>query len=374
MPIPILQTGTQVFSEIGCASFTGEIVTQLEKKALIITESIHHESKLIEKIREVLSLHNVDCILFDEINPQSDSQTVQNSINLAMGSKPPLIIGMGGVKALSIAKHTAAVLGNQQTEEGISHYLPHKQVIYGEIPTTFNHPLLFSNKYFIWDEDEKKMSITQIEKSTHFAILDPNLAIPLSDKFKITTLLHMIMFNLEGSISSKNNYFSKENFYKSGKMILNLMESIKADFKDKNLLFQCVQSGFYTSLGISTTLLGIGGIASNLLGAYLKVPMSWIGTILIQPLIQYYWEKNQDLLKPYLMDIFEVEDDSSRQLLMDFVEKEIGSNQLPTRLSDISDQIPSLVDISEEIAHGYFNIHHETIDKKEIQDILKSVL
>ncbi len=85
----------------------GSTVSELGERVLIVTEAILYEPKIIEKVSNLLGKRGIQYIIFDEIVPNATSSSVDAGVSLARGSHADLIIGLGGIKTLSIAKSIA---------------------------------------------------------------------------------------------------------------------------------------------------------------------------------------------------------------------------------------------------------------------------
>ena len=201
----------------------GKVISNLGKHVLIVTESILYEKKTIERVTNLLSQKNIECIIYDEIVPNAVSSSIDRGVKIARGAKIDVIIGLGGLKTLSIAKCIAMVTpGNKEMDDFLTNDLPDGEPIpFISIPTTCRDPFMLTNEYFVIDARDRtgKIGYTQ-ENITKYAIIDPKLSSSLPMKYTATTIMDTLSSAIEGHISKKTNFLSDTFLVKSGTEVL----------------------------------------------------------------------------------------------------------------------------------------------------------
>ena len=99
-----LSIAPKIYFSIGALNKLGKIVSENGERALIVTEAILYEHKVIDRIKENFDKKGIAYIVYDEVIPNSTSQVVEDGIKIARGAHIDTVIGIGGIKTLSIAK------------------------------------------------------------------------------------------------------------------------------------------------------------------------------------------------------------------------------------------------------------------------------
>ena len=87
----------------------GQIARDIGTRALIVSESVLHEGQHISRVVEILKRSGVETMIYDELMPGSPASTVDDIASLARASKAQSVIGLGGMRVLSIARCVANV-------------------------------------------------------------------------------------------------------------------------------------------------------------------------------------------------------------------------------------------------------------------------
>ncbi|HQG40936.1 MAG TPA: iron-containing alcohol dehydrogenase, partial [Spirochaetales bacterium] len=175
-------------------------------RALLIADPNLAELEILEKIQATLQGRSIETILFDELGKTADVQTVENGTELARGSRAPLVIAIGGIRALHCAKAVACLApgtrsalswidGEPITEEPLRLIL---------MPTTLRDPFLLSGECILTDSRNSAAVHVVAAKGIEKAIIiDPNLSQKMSQKMKAASILDGMMSVAEGLVSTK---------------------------------------------------------------------------------------------------------------------------------------------------------------------------
>jgi alcohol dehydrogenase class IV len=85
------------------------VVSQYGERVLLVTEAILYEGKVIDRIQGLFEKKGIQYIVFDEVVPHATSKVVDEGVNLARSARAEIIVGLGGVRTLSVAKCVAMV-------------------------------------------------------------------------------------------------------------------------------------------------------------------------------------------------------------------------------------------------------------------------
>ena len=131
----------------------GLIVAPYGERVLLITEEILSDGKIPELIQKLLIKRGIECIIFDEIGTESTTSEAEKAIVIAKGSHTQIVIGLGGIRVLSIAKCVAGFPSITSLTDDHHEDVPagNDLLHYIEIPTTCRNPFMLKDEALIID-------------------------------------------------------------------------------------------------------------------------------------------------------------------------------------------------------------------------------
>src|SRR5690349_1846272 len=227
MPDILFHIPTRVVFGLDTLNRIGQMVSELGERAFLVTEAILYEGKVIGKVQEILDKKGVPYIVFDEVVPNATSRTVDDGVTLARGSHADVVIGLGGVRTLSIAKciaMTATATGDM--DDFLSGVQPQNQPLaYIEVPTTCRDPFLFGDEYLLVDGRDRTGRIGRTQKGiTRAVLIDPKLSLTLPAKYTATTIMDTLLGCIEGFLSARANFLSDTYFMRAIEMLGGLIK------------------------------------------------------------------------------------------------------------------------------------------------------
>ncbi len=332
-----LHTPTKTVIGTGSINRIGLLAAERGNRALVVTESVLEEWGLIDRIKRVLFNAGVKSIIFNEINDNTTSRAVDRAVEMVKKSRAQLVIGFGGVHALSIAKCAAGLTSGTQTIDGVlsgGNFGP-AGVPYIAVPSTCRDPFLFTDRCFIVDARDRSAKVLPTGRFTDAAVLDPELTLSLSSKFTATTLLDTLLLAVEGFVSKRSSFISDRLLLQVCKPIIYMMKSAVLEPKDIGHREKAMQYGFFTALGLAASSYGLGSAVSLVLGGRFSIPHSWISAILLPHILE--WANTVAPDKVFQL-VESVQEDrlgsplQSSEELIDFTRYTIASMRLPMRL------------------------------------------
>jgi alcohol dehydrogenase class IV len=268
----------------------GNLVSEFGEKAVIVTEGILHESGIIKRLIEIMEKKGCQTIVFDEVIPNAGSKIVDLGVDLARSSYADVIIGLGGVRALSIAKAIAMLTANKGT---INDYLDGSMqtsdsLPYIEIPSTPRNPFMFRDEFWITDSRNNSSKIIKIRKgTTKYILFDPMITTTLRPRFTASTIIDSFANSIEGYISTKANFLSDTIFLKSldlfNKNIFNAVNTPDDIFSRANLSL----GGLFSSIGLNMSSTGITAALSYVLSSKFKIHKSFASSVLLPHVMDF---------------------------------------------------------------------------------------
>ena len=98
---------TAILFGAGAASKTGEEAAKLGHKAMIVTYPDIRRIGLLDKVLRDLKENKMDAIVFEKVEPNPRSKTIDEGAAIARQEKTDLVIGLGGGSAMDAAKGIA---------------------------------------------------------------------------------------------------------------------------------------------------------------------------------------------------------------------------------------------------------------------------
>ncbi|MEW5813922.1 MAG: iron-containing alcohol dehydrogenase [Spirochaetota bacterium] len=267
----------------------GTVVAGKGKRAMLITEDILNEWDTVRHVQELLDKKGVACIVFDEVGTNSTSTVIDAALPIARGAQVHLIIGMGGVRALSLAKCIAKIIhGTRDIDEYISGALfPDTFLPYIEVPTTCRNPFMLTDSVLIIDGRDRTAHLLSTGSPADTIVFDPLLSMTLSDKYTAATMLDTFLYAVEGFFSRKSTFLSDLLFLKAAKILLENVVPASKNSEDKDVRVQASQAGLLTSVGLTVSGLGFGTMLSHVLSGKLMLPQSSAASILLPHILDW---------------------------------------------------------------------------------------
>ncbi len=329
------------------------VVSRYGDRVLIVTEAILYERNTIEKILELLEKKNISYIVYDEVVPNATSSAVEEALLLARGSQAQVVIGMGGVRALSTAKCVAMAAGARaEIDDYLSGGPPQgTPLTYIEIPTTSRNPFMYQDSCLIVDARDRSAKILATQPDiTKAVLIDPKLTLSLPPKYTAAILLETFMTAFEGYISTKNNVLTETLFLKAIEHVTETLPQIVQNPEDIKLRIAAATAGFITGLGLSMSRQGLGSALVYALNARLMVPKSWVAAILLPHVLEFFInassEKIMRLARILGEDVTGISSVDASKMAIEAVQRLTGGLDFQARLRDFNLKLDGVIEIA----------------------------
>jgi alcohol dehydrogenase class IV len=356
------------------------VVSQYGERVLLVTEAILYEGKVIDRIQGLFEKKGIQYIVFDEVVPHATSKVVDEGVNLARSSRAEIIVGLGGVRTLSVAKCIAMVSpGEVEMDEYLSGVQPSGQPLaYISIPTTCRDPFLLVDEYLLADGRDRTAKIGRTQKRINKAVIvDPKLTITLPPKYTATTLMDTLLVSVEGYLSSRSSFLSDTFFMRACELIGRIIHPLISQPDDLRVRMNASMAGLLASLGLTISKSGVGTALAYSINGSFMVPKSWVSSIMLPHVIEFYSGIASEKLTAvarYLGE--EVDEEAPVQgaaRAVEAVRRIIGSLGLPTRLRDFDLNLDDMVDIAG-IARNFdmMNYLPRSISAEDLYELIKA--
>ncbi|HOT59860.1 MAG TPA: iron-containing alcohol dehydrogenase [Spirochaetales bacterium] len=350
-------------------------------RALLIADPNLAELEILEKIQATLQGRSIETILFDELGKTADVQTVENGTELARGSRAPLVIAIGGIRALHCAKAVACLApgtrsalswidGEPITEEPLRLIL---------MPTTLRDPFLLSGECILTDSRNSAAVHVVAAKGIEKAIIiDPNLSQKMSQKMKAASILDGMMSVAEGLVSTKANFYADLLLNKAMVLYVEALNTIIERPDDPTGLESACNAQFLAALGLATTSPGLGTALTYAINSRWQIPKANIATVvlpyLLEELATIQVEKIAHLHFLFGEEKREETADQKAAFVIESLRTVLGVLKIPSRLKDFELNLEYLVQTAEFArAMSFLSFHPRNITVDEIFDFIKKI-
>jgi len=369
-----LKFGVDVVNRIGNLS------AEFGQKVILVTEGILHESGTINRIVEIIERKGCQVIIFDEVVPNAASDLVDYGTELARNSYVDVVIGMGGIRTLSIAKAIAAMATNTGF---ISDHFTKKAFAkpplpYIEIPSTPRNPFMFKDELWLVNAQNRDSVIVNVnEGTTKYVLFDPMITTTLPIRFTATTVMYSLANAIEGYISTKSNFLSDTLFLKAIDLLnSNLFQAVNIP-DDINSRANLGLGGLLSCLGLSMSSTGITSAVSYILSSKFKIHKSLSASVIIPHVLDY----NITAVPVKMVKIAEALGENTSGLstveaaikAVEKLRKMIIQLQLPVRLEEFDLKKDDLIIIADDARKlEMFNYIPRSCSSEELYEILLS--
>jgi alcohol dehydrogenase class IV len=380
MPDVLFHIPTRVIYGLDTINRIGQLATEYGDRAFLVTEAILYEGKVINKVQEILDKKGVQHIVFDEVVPNATSKTVDDGVTLARGAHANVVIGLGGVRTLSIAKCIAMTAPSENDMDdflsGVQPQVP--PLAYIEVPTTCRNPFQFVDEYLMVDGRDRAGKIGRTQKGiTKAALIDPKLSISLPAKYTATTIMDTLLGCIEGYLSAKANFLSDTYLARAMEMLGGLIKEGIQNVDDIRMRMNASIAGLLMSLGLSTSRLGIGSALAFAINARFMAPKSWVSTILLPYVLEFAVNMRGDRIAQIARFLGEdVTDTTSVEAptrAIDAVRRIISSLGLPTRLREFDLSLDEMIEVAGTArSFDMMNYLPRVVSTEDIYEMIKS--
>lgn len=372
---------TRILFGLDVLNRIGRIAAGLGSRAMLVADTLLIDEKVDGTIHDYLARQGVDLIVFGEVGPGATSAVVERAIELSKAGRCDLVIGMGGIRSLSFAKCVARMsvvdasfddyfAGPASLEE------PIRALPYIEIPTTCRSPFMLTDECLIVDARNRRSSIVNVGKRADCALIDPVLALTLSEKYTVSTLLDTLLSAIEAYFSRKSTFLSDTLSLRAIGTITSMMDDLASHSDDRNLRFRASQAGLLVAMGLTMTTQGVGTALAYASSGKEMVPKSMVAAVMLPYILErgmLSQPKKVDRIGTVLgEEIYGKPLKDFSVQVVDAVRQRMGLLQTPMRLKDLGVSADNLVEIAS-IAHAMpmASFLAEPMDQEAIYGLLR---
>jgi len=351
-----------------------------EGRVLLIVDPLLYETKTIDRVRSLLEDRGLQILVFDEIPERATSRNAEDALRIARGSKSPLVIGLGGIKTLMLARAAASIAPCRQDLDAVldgaqagPSYLP---LI--EIPTSFRHGFLTEECFFLPDARDGRVRLVRSVGAAPSAVLvDPNLSAGHSPKVAASCLIDGLMGAIESYVSSKSSFLSDLVLEKAVSSLASSLNQLIARPDDPTARTEAWKGSFLASLGQGMSAPGIGTAVALAANAKWGVPKASLAAILLPYSIEFAAKSRLEkvaALCPLLgEDSSGYTPSEAAAKTTEWLRTKLGVLRIPSRLKDFDLSLDRLVETARDARELDFVNHlPRAVSVDDVFDFMKT--
>jgi len=346
------------------------------ERVLLIADSVHKSTGTLEHVKGILEKNRLKVLVYGDVNSSASTFSIDEAVSIARSSHAQVIIGLGGVRALSFAKAVSVVAADEGNiddffTDRINRRITIPLVL---VPTSIHDPFLLTESCFITESRQRTSSICHLPPgSTKQIIVDPTLTISLPAKYSLLALMEILLSSIEAFIGMKSSFLVETSALDAINKIISNISAISENQGDLNLRKIACEAAVNSAMALSMTGPLPGLMLSYTTGSYFKIPRSSVSSILYPYIFDSPLYNNSDKLN-------EVADVLKRGLqwetlgandgLSSILRSMIAKFKLPVRLGDLKIDADEL-SICSDIAGTIIMKSQNTISADSLFEILR---
>ncbi|MDC7124786.1 MAG: iron-containing alcohol dehydrogenase [Spirochaetales bacterium] len=330
------------------------------KRALIVTEANVSDAGIPKRIIKILESKGVSAIVYNNIGPGTTIEAIDEAATLAKIGKAQLVIGVGGLKTMSIARGVALLTASELTSlEFIDGGHPHKVLPMLSVPTASRDPFLFKDKIMLIDNRNRSCRLHSTSDNFPAAVFfEPGLSESIPSETFSFVVMETLMHAIEGYMSTKSNFLSESLFLKAISSVVTTSRQMTDDSADPEIHERASKAGFVTALGLSMAGPGFGTALSMIISAKIKAPRVLISAIVLPVVLEYGIRVCPEKIARIAPILGEVQDElpilARAEKVVEIIRHRIGLKRVQLRLSEFGLKVDDLPSVAEAVRNFDF--------------------
>ncbi|SIQ73617.1 alcohol dehydrogenase [Alkalispirochaeta americana] len=266
----------------------GSLARERGTRALVVTEGVLHEGGHIERVAEILRRSGLDVMVYDELMPSSASSRVDEIASLARASKTQVVLGLGGMRVLSVARCVANCAASALTvRDLLEGKTARDSVDYIEVPSSFRNHLLMRDEALLRDSGSERARMVRTCPGTVKAVvLETEFSQTLSAKYALAAVMDTLLAAIEGFFSTRSSLYSDTLLERAiqelhGSALTAVKNPLDSRFRER-----AAEAGLMTALALAVTGQGAGGALAYGINARFSLPKSWVASIFLPHVVE----------------------------------------------------------------------------------------
>ncbi|HAW86433.1 MAG: hypothetical protein A2087_00295 [Spirochaetes bacterium GWD1_61_31] len=357
------------------------IMHEIADRVLLIVDPSLVNQSIVKKIQAILDGRGFRIILFDDIAKRPSATAVQEALGLARGARAPLVLGIGGIKCLHIAKAVATLASSDgPVEDWLDGRPPLKPPLpLVLVPTSWRDPFLLSGQLVL--SDARSGSAVHLQGPAGLeraVIIDTNLMAGLPAKTAAACILDGIMSAVEGLAARGENFLSDMALREAVMLYVQALDIVMQRPDDPQARELGARAFFLAALGLASSSPGLGTAVSYALSSRWHIPKANVAAVIIpyllEALIRSRPEKIASLAPAFGEAPLDETASAAADRVVDGVRTRLGMLKIPSRLKDFELGLERLVETAETARRfSFMNFLPRSMTVDDVFDFIKTV-
>lgn len=283
-PTPVTYIGP------GRAREAGRLLRTLgARKALVITDGFLHQSGLLDGLLEGIRAAEVECAVFDGVQPDPTFAIVADARQACAGCDA--VVAVGGGSVLDTAKAVAAAVANHTSAEALAGMLKvrRRPLPLIAVPTTAGTGSETTVAAIISDTaTHSKKQLLDPKLVPMFAILDPELTVGLPRHTTAHTALDALTHALEAYVAGYADEETDRQARMAVRLIFKYLPRVQEDPADLEGREGLLTASFFAGMAFTRTYVGYVHAFAHTIGGKFGVPHGLANAVLLPHIMRYY--------------------------------------------------------------------------------------
>lgn len=284
------EVGPQIFygrGSIGC------LIEKDFRNVLIVTEEFIVESKIVNKITNILDLKGVKYSIFTGVIPDPTVEVVIKGLDMMIKNVPDCIIALGGGSSIDTAKAMMYFYMNMDKNKDVL------KPYFASIPTTSGTGSEVTSYSVITDTKKStKIAFDDKRMMPDLAIVDSNFTMTVPKKVTADTGIDILTHSVEAIVSQKASDFSDTLAEGAIKLVFNYLIRAYKNGNDEIAREKLHNASTMAGVAFNNSSLGINHSLAHALGAKFHIPHGRANAILLPHVIDFN-SKDEEASKRY---------------------------------------------------------------------------
>lgn len=350
-------------------------------RALLVADPGLADAKTTERLVAILEGRGMQLIVFDDLAERPSSAAVEEAAALAKGSRTPLVIGLGGIRAMHVAKAVAALSpGDVSVDAWMDGEPPLREPLpLVLVPTSYRDPFLLSGGLVLTDARSGGAAFLQARRGVETAVvLDPNALGGLSHKAAAAALLDGAMGAIEGYASAREGFLSDMALKEAVGLYIRALDVTLQRPEDPQARMDAVRACFLSGLGLASSSPGLGTAISFAINARWGVPKANLAAVILPYLLESLSRSRPEKIAAIAPLFCEVDPEEgaagAAARAVESMRTRLGLLKIPSRLKDFELPLERLVETAETARRfDFMNFLPRTMTVDDVFDFIKTV-
>lgn len=320
---------------------------------IVVMDPVLRDTESTQKLLASLADKGINYFVMDEMSASAETKTIDRALLLARNGYATGVIAIGGGKTLNTARAVAALCAEAGN---VYEYIDGAAVTKNPLPliclpTTMRYSFMFSSLVPVVDSRSRKAKLLKVSNALcRLALIDPNLAVSLTENQVASMTLETLALSLEAYLSQKATFFSDMLVEKSVELLRGVFGDTPSSVAVSPQTLRS-QAGCMASLATATASAGLATMMALCINAHFDVSRSLVSAIMlphvIEEALKYKADRVARLSRLLGIAGIDADDTDASVMLADGVRQQLAKAQLPTRLKDLTLTIEDLAPVVE---------------------------